>query len=164
MSNGGTCRINEFRRIGHPGTERMSLFGTEGCFEDSSAGKVWVTKDHRETTAWMTCWPADARPRSNMDGMWWTERIPTSSAPPPSTTLDRLPREFAGLTNGHQGSHQFLVDDFVRGCVRGRPVVCRITSGRPPAPSAPASSPTNPPAAAANCLKVPDFGDPPASH
>ena len=38
-------RINEFRRIGHPGTVRMSLFGTEGSFEQNMAGAVWLTKD-----------------------------------------------------------------------------------------------------------------------
>jgi hypothetical protein len=30
----------------------------------------------------------------------------------------RLPREFRGLHSGHAGSHQFLVDDFVKACVR----------------------------------------------
>ena len=30
-----------------------------------------------------------------------------------------LPKEFVGLTNGHNGSHQFLVHDFVTSCVRG---------------------------------------------
>ena len=33
--------------------------------------------------------------------------------------LARLPREFIGLPNGHNGSHQFLVDDFVTACVEG---------------------------------------------
>jgi hypothetical protein len=31
-----------------------------------------------------------------------------------------LPREFAGLPNGHNGSHQFLVHDFVTACVTGQ--------------------------------------------
>ena len=33
--------------------------------------------------------------------------------------VERLPREFAGLPNGHAGSHQFLVDDFVKSCISG---------------------------------------------
>ncbi len=33
--------------------------------------------------------------------------------------VERLPRSFAGLPNGHWGSHQFLVDDFVMACVSG---------------------------------------------
>jgi hypothetical protein len=34
--------------------------------------------------------------------------------------ISRLPLEFAGKPNGHLGSHQFLVDDFVRACNTGR--------------------------------------------
>jgi hypothetical protein len=30
--------------------------------------------------------------------------------------VERLPKEFIGLPNGHNGSHQFLVDDFVKAC------------------------------------------------
>jgi hypothetical protein len=33
--------------------------------------------------------------------------------------VERLPSSFIGLPNGHNGSHQFLVDDFVRACVEG---------------------------------------------
>ena len=31
----------------------------------------------------------------------------------------RLPKECAGMPSGHHGSHQFLVDDFVRACLTG---------------------------------------------
>ena len=31
--------------------------------------------------------------------------------------VNRLPVQFMNLPNGHLGSHQFLVDDFVRACV-----------------------------------------------
>ena len=34
--------------------------------------------------------------------------------------VERLPQAYVGLPNGHKGSHQFLVDDFVRACVMGR--------------------------------------------
>ena len=34
MSDGSMCRINEFRRIGHPGEVRMSLYGTLGSYEE----------------------------------------------------------------------------------------------------------------------------------
>lgn len=34
--------------------------------------------------------------------------------------VERLPNEFADLPNGHCGSHQFLVDDFVKSCVSGK--------------------------------------------
>jgi len=32
----------------------------------------------------------------------------------------RLPPELNGLPNGHYGSHQFLVDDFLKGCALGK--------------------------------------------
>src|SRR5207249_7695659 len=38
----------------------------------------------------------------------------------PVHPVERLPREFLGLPNGHAGSHQFLVDDFVQACVTGQ--------------------------------------------
>jgi predicted dehydrogenase len=122
MSNGGMCRINEFRRIGHPGTERMSLYGTEGCFEDSGAGKVWVTKDRAATIRLddlLRCQKAiPTTEEANRQGMGI---LSASDAHFFSVSAvhdsARLPREFAGLTNGHQGSHQFLVDDFVKGCL-----------------------------------------------
>ncbi|MDA0748553.1 MAG: Gfo/Idh/MocA family oxidoreductase, partial [bacterium] len=34
MSDGSMARINEFRRIGHPGTVGMSLYGTEAGYEE----------------------------------------------------------------------------------------------------------------------------------
>lgn len=36
MSDGSCCRINEFRRVGNPGDVKMSLYGTEGCFQENS--------------------------------------------------------------------------------------------------------------------------------
>ena len=123
MSDGSSCRVNEFRRIGHPGAVRMTLFGTEGSFEENKAGAVWVTKD-REAT------------KSLDDVLACTGRSAPATPPDPDTApegmdlvtaedgthrgvaavhpVERLPREFAGLPNGHSGSHQFLVDDFVR--------------------------------------------------
>src|SRR6185503_20397962 len=49
MSDGSMTRINEFRRIGHPGAVRMSLFGTEASFEHHIAGTSWLTKDRKAT-------------------------------------------------------------------------------------------------------------------
>jgi predicted dehydrogenase len=133
MSDGSSCRINEFRRIGHPGAVRMSLFGTEGSFEQSAAGAVWVTRD-RDATLNLDDELASsgvrvAAPPEEEDPV---SSPPISDAPPGMdfvTAADgthlgvsslhdvgRLPPEFLGLPNGHSGSHQFLVDDFVRAC------------------------------------------------
>ncbi|MDF1516010.1 MAG: Gfo/Idh/MocA family oxidoreductase, partial [Anaerolineae bacterium] len=54
MSDGSTARINEFRRIGHPGTVGMSLYGTEASYEQQTSIKgtgysavsgIWVEKN-----------------------------------------------------------------------------------------------------------------------
>jgi predicted dehydrogenase len=110
MSDGSAARINEFRRIGHPGTVRMTLFGTEGSFEQNFAGSMWLTKD-RGAVQRLDETLAVGGVKNVED-----EFVGVSSVHP----VHRLPREFAGLPNGHLGSHQFLVDDFVRACVSGQ--------------------------------------------
>jgi predicted dehydrogenase len=106
MSDGSSCRINEFRRIGHPEAVRMTLFGTQASFESNAVGSVWLTKDrvHQE----------------RLDDLLALRPIETGRGTflnvSPLHPIDRLPQEFAGLPSGHAGSHQFLVDDFVQAC------------------------------------------------
>jgi predicted dehydrogenase len=149
MSDGSISRINEFRRIGHLGAVRMSLFGTEGSFEDHDAGKVWLTRD-----------PAQRRP---LDILLKTGPVSTSRG----TFLDlsavhpvgRLPKEFAGARNGHLGSHQFLVDDFVCACVEGRQPPNNLwQAARYAVPGIVAHESA---VRGGVLLEVPDFGDPP---
>ncbi len=45
MSDGHTARVAELRRVGTPGIDSFNLYGTEGAFERSFAGAVWMTKD-----------------------------------------------------------------------------------------------------------------------
>ncbi|MGH2371061.1 MAG: Gfo/Idh/MocA family protein, partial [Chloroflexota bacterium] len=110
MSDGSAVRINEFRRIGHPGTVRLTLLGTAGSFEHNFAGAMWLTKD-RKAAERLDDTLAVGGVKNAGD-----EFVGVSSVHP----IQRLPREFAGLPNGHLGSHQFLVDDFVRACVERR--------------------------------------------
>ncbi|HEY0944557.1 MAG TPA: Gfo/Idh/MocA family oxidoreductase [Opitutaceae bacterium] len=122
-SDDGMARINEFRRVGHWGgrSVRLSLFGTEGCFEEQPEGEVWVNRDREVTplTSLLRCAPVSAedraRAKTQADG---TQHDFHSGLAPVHPTW-RLPREFAGLGSGHHGSHQFLVDDFVRACTTG---------------------------------------------
>jgi predicted dehydrogenase len=118
MSDGSSFRVNEFRRIGHPGTERLQVFGTEGCFECNTGAKVWVTKDRKKTIRLDDLLECSSNKAQVVTG--GMEKVTSDT-----THLDvakvhpvsRLPKEFKGLPNGHNGSHQFLVDDFVRSCV-----------------------------------------------
>lgn len=118
MSDGSSARINEFRRIGHPGTVRMTMFGTQGSFEHNNAGSVWVTKKREEMqdlNALLTCRRANQHIKSDMDKVTADDGTHHSAAP--IHPVHRLPTEFRALPNGHNGSHQFLVDDFVRACI-----------------------------------------------
>ncbi len=120
MSDGSISRINEFRRVGHPGTVRMTLFGTDGSFEDNSVGKIWVGKTSEDTVHLTDTLACSGVPVSDDDAMSAVTasdgtHLGVSSVHP----ANRLPDSFIGLPNGHSGAHQFLVDDFVRACVSG---------------------------------------------
>ncbi len=124
MSDGSICRINEFRRVGHPGTVRLSLWGTEGSFEHNAAGAVWLTKRQEEMVRLddlLACTGVPAQTGPTAEGM---DRVTAADGTHLGVSrlhpVERLPKEFIGLPNGHCGSHQFLVDDFVRACVEGR--------------------------------------------
>ena len=74
--------------------------------------------------------------------------------------VERLPREFAGLPNGHAGSHQFLVDDFVRACAQGHQPPNNVwMAARYVLPCIVAHESAQ---RGGELLAVPDFGDPPA--
>ncbi len=121
MSDGSACRISEFRRIGHPGTVGMSLYGTQGSYEEQANAKVWVTKDRAQMQDLNDLLSCSGVPAAEVTGAMAkvTSADGTHSGASRVHPLERLPREFIGLPNGHNGSHQFLVDDFVRSCVDG---------------------------------------------
>jgi len=107
MADGSMLRVNEFRRIGHPSVERMSMFGTDGCFQNTLAGQIWTDKNgvtHLDDL--LTC------QRRSVGDLTYEDMAQIHD-------VARLPKEFAALPNGHQGSHQFLVDDFVKAVVSG---------------------------------------------
>ncbi|MGI5899933.1 MAG: Gfo/Idh/MocA family protein [Christensenellales bacterium] len=114
-SDGGSCRINEFRRVGwknvNTSSVYMSMFGTEGAYEESSLGSMWTSLQRDEAediTAKLKCRNVPAWRENQKVG---DEFFQTVSEVHP---ISRLPESFAGLPNGHLGSHQFLVDDFMK--------------------------------------------------
>lgn len=121
MSDGSSARINEFRRVGHPGTVRMTLFGTRGSFEENCAGPIWVNKKWDERQRLDDLLSCAGVPAKNVNsGAGGMEKVDSRDGTHMGAAkvhdLARLPREFLGLPNGHNGSHQFLVDDFLRAC------------------------------------------------
>lgn len=122
MSNGSVARINEFRRVGHPGECRMSLFGTEGSYEEQYKSSLWVCKDRsvrEDLTELLTCGSVQAGTQGDkmQDIVGGDAAFTGVSKVHP---VSRLPKEYIGLHNGHCGSHQFLIDDFVTSCASGR--------------------------------------------
>ena len=121
MSDGSIARISEFRRIGHPGTVGMRMYGTEAGYEEQVGSHTWVTK-HRKTcvdlTEELACCGVSVAPDDPMAKVTGSggTHLGVSRVHP----VEVLPREFVGLPNGHCGSHQFLVHDFVTACVSGQ--------------------------------------------
>jgi hypothetical protein len=164
-SDGGMCRINEFRRVGwaqQPGWPevRTSMYGTEGSFEEQANARVWVSRNPagmEDVGELLACGHRDAVASARRERPGEERPFLGLSALHP---VARLPDAFRGLPNGHEGSHQFLVVDFVEACVTGR------------------MPPNNVWAAARYCvpgivahhsaqrdgesLAIPDFGEPPA--
>jgi predicted dehydrogenase len=121
-SDGGVMRIAELRRVGTApleSTVRMSIFGTEGSFEQQVGYASWATKNSFDIVTDEIGTFSDVEnplslrsdyvPPNKWDGGF-------------AKVHDRstLPKEFLGLSNGHGGSHQFMVDDFVKDAVGAR--------------------------------------------
>ncbi|MEW6358594.1 MAG: Gfo/Idh/MocA family oxidoreductase [Planctomycetota bacterium] len=133
-SDGGAGRINEFRRIG-AGESRMTIMGTLGAYEEQAGTGVWTNLDFAEgyrkggqidyenTHKFAKRRQEDVSDIRHCKGVEITEanlgdlpreyigkrHVGVSRMHP----VERLPKEFVGLKNGHEGSHQFLVVDFI---------------------------------------------------
>ena len=169
LSNGGVARISENRRCAWhaPNSYISQFYGSDGCYEFSVAHHYythWDPEDRKkirmEEVTERLVPPAQYADLSEPDAV---QRICEAkyfwqSAPIHHTA--RLPESFAGRRNGHDGTHQFMVDDFCRAFTTGK------------------LSPTNIWAAArfnlpglvaiqsalheGEKMDVPDLGDPPA--
>jgi predicted dehydrogenase len=142
-SDGGVCRINEFRRVGLPmgRSVRANIFGTDGSYEEQTNARSWSARDGVSTDL--------------------TEllRVGTNGV---SAVHDaaRLPREFAGLRNGHEGSQAFLICDFIESCTSGALPPNNVwRAARYTAPGIVAHESAS---RDAEPMAVPDFGDAPA--
>lgn len=164
-SDGGMVRINEFRRVGlrsvATGSVRCSIYGTAASYEEQSNARAWISHsgEIEDLMDKLKCAP---NYRPGADKKIDVEGVQDDFFSSLSSVHDhaRLPQEFAGLPNGHFGSHQFLVDDFVRACTTGTlPPVNVWTAARYCAPGivAHASALRD-----GERLSIPDFGAAPA--
>ncbi|ROP48764.1 MULTISPECIES: Gfo/Idh/MocA family protein [unclassified Rathayibacter] len=167
LDGGGSMRINEFRRVGYPSflrESRFRFFGTTGVFEQLVQTSVWQTGEGVEdvteqlaTTATM----ADDDPRLENVSPALRAAFVSGHAPVHEEEAARLPGELEGAPNGHEGSHHFLVDDFVRAVSTGTlPTVNAWVAARYTLPGLVAMESARQNGAR---LPIPDHGDAPVA-
>ncbi len=165
VAGGGSFRTNEFRRVGYPchlRESRFRFFGTEGSFEQLATVSLW--QDKKGVTD--VSQHLQARPTLPSDDPSLAEVAPalrdafvSGTAPVHEAARTRLPREFAHAPNGHEGSHHFLVDDFVTAVNKSvLPSVNAWTAARYTLPGVVAHESAR---RDGERLPIPDFGNPP---
>jgi predicted dehydrogenase len=117
VAGGGSFRVNEFRRVGFPShirESRFRWFGTEASFEEMT------TTAYRQDKVGVTDVSEQVEPRkateeelAELTDVSPTLRDAFLSGLAPVHDPGRLPVEFVGAPNGHEGAHHFLADDFV---------------------------------------------------
>jgi predicted dehydrogenase len=123
LADGGTMRTNEFRRVGYwNGHEsRFRFYGTEAVMEQTGHGATYSVKTEGENYA--------KGETIDISELFYTrgKQVPEdygdidpalmqsfASGTAKVQDRSRLPKEFEGTHNGHEGAHHFLADDFVR--------------------------------------------------
>ena len=123
LADGGAMRTNEFRRVGYwNGHEsRFRFYGTDAVMEQTGHGATFSVKTEGQDYA--------KGETIDISDLFYTHggQIPDgfgdvdpalmqsfASGTAKVQDRSRLPIEFEGAHNGHEGSHHFLADDFVR--------------------------------------------------
>lgn len=137
LSRGGIARINEFRRIGtrRPSSYITGFYGTRGAYEGSGVQHLFIKgalPDHPEAEAYdvsneVTTYnfqnrdPSIPAIRGCLDYEYHCGFAPVQNVARLPKVLQHHPLPHAGNNllsyTGHNGSHAFLVDDFVRSIV-----------------------------------------------
>ena len=165
LNDGGAMRTNEMRRVGYPShirESRFRFFGTEASFEQLAKVTVWQDKANVHDISEQM----ESRPSMSLDDPSLANVAPELrdafvSGLAPVHDSERLPEEFRGAPNGHEGSHHFLVDDFVTAVNNGTlPPVNAWTAARFTLPGIVAHESA---LRGGERLPIRDFGDAPAS-
>ncbi|NED99245.1 Gfo/Idh/MocA family protein [Phytoactinopolyspora halotolerans] len=162
LSDGGAMRTNEMRRVGYPShirESRFRFFGTEASFEQLAHQSVWHDKsESRDVSAEFVPVRRPARDAADDDlaDVDPALREAFTSGSAPVHDRSRLPGVYADAPNGHEGSHHFLADDFVRAVVTGEhPPVNAWRSAMFTAPGIVAHASA---LAGGERMSIPDFG------
>lgn len=165
LADSAAMRTNEFRRVGYwNGHEsRFRFYGTEQVMEQTGHGASLSVKTAGEDYA-----KGDT---INISGLFCTghKQLPDGYGDLDPALLQsfasgtaivhdrsRLPSQFDGAPNGHEGAHHFLADDFVRAATTGtHPPVHAWQAARFTLPGIMAYESAN---QGGTRLPVPDFG------
>ena len=116
VAGGGSFRTNEFRRVGYPShirESRFRFFGTEGSLEQLATVSLWQDRTGvQDVSEHLQPLAERAADDPSLAHVAPALRDAFTSGSAPVHDRSRLPREFADITNGHEGSHHFLADDF----------------------------------------------------
>lgn len=159
-SDGGMMRINEFRRVGWKGSVSelpMGIYGTLGSYEEVSGGQFWADIEKNiQDVGDLLRFPKE--PGYNPTGRVVTG-VEALGRYARVQDFRRLPQEFWGNKNGHLGSHQFLVDDFVKSVATGK--LPPLNAWEAAKYSVPGLIAHESALQGGVLLEVPDFGNPP---
>lgn len=165
LNDGGVMRTNEMRRVGYPShirESRFRFFGTEASLEQLARTTVWQDKQNvHDISEQMETRPSIPLDDPSLANVAPELRDAFVSGLAPVHDAGRLPEEFRGAPNGHEGSHHFLVDDFVTAVNEGSlPPVNAWVAARFTLPGIVAHE-----SARRNGARLPirDFGDAPAN-
>ena len=167
-SDGGVIRVNEMRRIGWRSptdSVYMNFYGELSSYEQTALTQCYVHRDLDKPAADVSDllrlsaslerhgYTAELEKNSSHDFYSGVAKVHDTS---------RLPEVFRKLANGHSGSHQFLVDDFITALHNGTLPPCHAwNSARWNIPGLVAHE-----SAKQDGIKlaVPDYGDVPADY
>jgi predicted dehydrogenase len=163
LADGGVMRTNEMRRVGYPShirESRFRFFGTEGSFEQLATVSVWQDKEKViDVSAELEASSATSVDDPALAHVDPDLRPAFTSGHAPVHDTARLPASFHGAHNGHEGSHQLLVDDFVHAVnTRTLPTVNAWVAARFTLPGIVAHESA---LRHGERLSIPDFGDAP---
>ncbi|MGO3289657.1 MULTISPECIES: Gfo/Idh/MocA family protein [unclassified Brachybacterium] len=161
MDNGGAFRTNELRRVGYPSHKRESrfrFFGEESSFEETIDVTYWHDKKRvLEVTGQIATGATMSLDDPRLADVSPALRDAFVAGAAPAHHQERLPKEFQGMPNGHEGAHHFLVDDFARAVVDGmQPMVNAWQAARYTLPGVIAHQSMN---QAGERLVIQDLGD-----
>lgn len=123
LNDGGAMRINEMRRVGYPShirESRFRYFGTDASMEQLAEVSVWQDKESvTDISAELATHATMSADDPSLAHVAPALRDAFMSGHANVHDVGRLPSEFVGAPNGHEGSHHFLVDDFVSAANNG---------------------------------------------